>query len=511
MSARSTSRFFSGEALVLALASAKLIFHLLTANRYGIFRDELYYLACGEHLDWGYVDQPPLIALVAWIARHIFGDWLIGIRLFPALAGAATVWLAGKLTREMGGGTFAQVLAALAVICVLIYLVVHHWLTMNAFEPLVWMACVWCIVRAINRNDARYWIWFGVFTGVAMQTKYGIAFFVVAVVIGLILTRERRFLITKQFWIGATIAFLIFLPNLIWLIHHDFPFLELMHNIRQTHRDVVRGPIAFVLDQAQIMNPILFPLWLGGLIWLFLGREGRRFRVLGIIYIVLLATFIALHGKNYYLASIYPLLFAAGAVGFEKITTARWRWNRAVYVLLVVASIILLAPTVSPILSPEGAIAYQRKLGFEAPKAENQPTGPLPQYFADEFGWEEMTRETARVYKSLSPEEQTRTAIFANSYGQAGAIDFFGPRLGLPKSICNHQSYWLWGPRDYDGSIVIVLGSDGTGDREHFRSVEAVGRAEHPYSRRDEHFDIFLCRGLTGDLRQFWGRMKNYH
>ena len=511
MNARSTSRLFSGDALVLYLAGVKLLFHLLTAGRYGIFRDELYYLACGEHPDWGYVDQPPLIALVAWVARHLFGDWLIGLRFFPALAGAATVWLTGKLARETGGGVFAQVLAALAVICVPIYLVMHHWLTMNAFEPLVWMACVWCIVRAINRNDPRYWIWFGIFTGVGMETKYSTAFFVVAVVIGLVLTRERRFLITKQFWIGALIAFLIFLPNLIWLIRHDFPFLELMHNIRQTNRDVVRGPIAFVLDQAQIMNPILFPLWLGGLVWFFLGHDGGRFRVLGIVYIVLLATFIALRGKNYYLASIYPLLFAAGAVGLEKITITHGKWVRAAYAILVLASAAILAPTVSPILSPEGAIAYQKRLGFASPKAENQPTGPLPQYFADEFGWEEMARETARVYKSLSPEEQSRTAIFANSYGQAGAIDFVGPRHGLPKSICNHQSYWLWGPRDYDGGIVIVLGSDGTGDREHFRSVEAVGRAEHPYSRRDEHFDIFLCRGLTGDLRQFWARIKNYH
>jgi hypothetical protein len=511
MTPRSTSaRFLSGPAIVLYLAAAKLIFHLLTASRYGIFRDELYYLACGEHLSWGYVDQPPLIALIAWVARHIFGDWLPGLRFFPALAGAATVWLTGKLAREMGGEVFAQVLAALAVICVPIYLVMHHWLTMNAFEPLVWMACVWCIVRAINRNDPRYWIWFGVFTGVGMETKYGIAFFVVAVVVGLVLTRERRFLMTKEFWFGAVIAFLMFLPNLIWLIRHDFPFLELMHNIRQTHRDVVRGPITFILDQAQIMNPILFPLWLGGVIWLFLGWEGRRFRLLGIVYVALLAMFIALRGKNYYLASIYPLLFAAGAVGLEKITTARWKWIHAAYTVLICASAIVLAPTVSPILSPEGVVAYQKKLGFEPPKAENQPTGPLPQYFADEFGWEEMARETARAYKSLSPEEQARTAIFANNYGEAGAIDFFGPRLGLPKSICNHQSYWLWGPRDYDGSIVIVLGSDGTGDRQHFRSVEAVGRAEHPYSRRDEHFDIFLCRGFTGDLRQAWPKLKKY-
>ena len=491
---------------MLYLAGAKFLFHFLTANRYGIFRDELYYLACGEHLGWGYVDQPPLIALIAWIARHLFGDSLIGLRLFPALAGAATVWLTGKLTRELGGRAFAQFLAALAVICVPIYLIMHHWLTMNAFEPLAWISCVWCIVRAINRNEARYWIWFGVLVGVGMETKYGIAFFVVAVVMGMILTSERRFLLTKEFWIGAALAFLIFLPNLIWLATHNWPFLELMHNIRQSHRDVVRGPIAFIIDQAQIMNPVLFPLWLGGLVWLLIGR----FRILGIVYLVLLGTFIVLRGKNYYIASIYPVLFAGGAVGFEQITRTRSRWTRALYSILLVGSTFVLALTVSPIFSPGNFIAFQKKLGIEPPKAENQPTGPLPQYFADEFGWREMAEATARVYKTLSPEEQARAAIFANNYGEAGAIDFFGPRLGLPKTICNHQSYWLWGPRDYNGSVVIVLGSDGSGDREHFQSVEAVGHVEHRYSRRDEHFDIFLCRGFTGDLREAWKKMKKY-
>jgi hypothetical protein len=312
-------------------------------------------------------------------------------------------------------------------------------------------------------------------------------------------------------WIGTAIAFLIFLPNLVWLARHDWPLLELMHNVRQTRRDVVRGRVGFVLDQAQILNPVLFPLWLGGLLWLLFGRNGRRFRIFGIVYLILLALFIVLRGKNYYLSPIYPVLFAAGAVAFEKISRVRWRWSRAVYVLLIVGSTIILAPTVSPILSPEGAIAYQKKLGLESPKAENQPTGPLPQYFADEFGWREMAEEIARVYNSLSPEERAQAAIFANNFGEAGAIDCFGPRLGLPKAICNHQTYWLWGPRDYNGSTVIVLGSDGNGDREHFRSVEVAGHASHPYSRRDEHFDIFLCRGFTGDLRAAWPRMKKYN
>jgi len=199
MIARSTSEKL-GSAIVLALAAAKLCFHLLTANRYGVFRDELYYLACAEHLDWGYVDQPPLIAVIAWIARHLFGDSLLGLRLFPALAGAATVWLTGRLAREMGGGVFAPGLAALAVIAVPIFLVMHHWLTMNAFEPLIWMGCGWCIVRAINRDDARYWIWFGLLAGLGLENKYTTAFFIIGVVIALLVTRERRFIAGPHSW-----------------------------------------------------------------------------------------------------------------------------------------------------------------------------------------------------------------------------------------------------------------------------------------------------------------------
>ncbi|PYL07225.1 MAG: hypothetical protein DME34_07290 [Verrucomicrobia bacterium] len=250
--ARSTSsRWFSGPALVLYLATAKFLFHLLTASRYGIFRDELYYLACGEHLDWGYVDQPPVIGLVAWSARRIFDDSLIGLRLLPAAAGAATVWLTGKVTREIGGGSFAQVIAALAVVAAPVFLIMHHWLTMNAFEPLIWLAGAWCVIRAINQDEPRYWIWLGVLAGVGLENKYTSAFFIAGVVISIALTSGRRFLATKEYWLGALLGAVIFLPNLIWLVRHDFPFLELMHNIRRTHRDVVRAPLAFVLDQAQ--------------------------------------------------------------------------------------------------------------------------------------------------------------------------------------------------------------------------------------------------------------------
>src|SRR5207237_170719 len=334
----SADRFPSGSAIVILLAITKVLFHLWTAGRYGIFRDELYYLACSEHLGAGYVDQPPLIAFIAWFARHVFGESLYGLRLLPALAGGATVWLTGKLTREMGGGVFAQGLAAAVVFAAPIYLILHHWLTMNAFEPLIWISGAWCIVRAINQSEPRYWLGFGLLVGLGMENKYTTAFLAIAVFIALLLTPQRRFLANCWIWLGALCSLLIFLPNLIWLVRHDFPFLELMRNIRSTHRDVVRGPLAFIADQAKLMNPILFPLWAGGLGWLCLSRQGSRYRILSWIYALLLLAFIALKGKNYYLAAAYPMLFAAGAVAFENLTRVRIRWSRPVYVALIVVA-----------------------------------------------------------------------------------------------------------------------------------------------------------------------------
>jgi hypothetical protein len=221
--------------------------------------------------------------------------------------------------------------------------------------------------------------------------------------------------------------------------------------------------------------------------------------------------FIALRGKNYYVAPAYPMLLAAGAIAFETATSQRWHRARSAYATLIIVVTIILAPLSSPILSPESYIAYQRVLGIEPLRAENQATGPLPQYFADEFGWEEMTREVARIYHSLPAEERTRTAIFANNYGEAGAIDFFGPAYGLPKAISNHQNYWLWGPGDLDADTVIVLGSDGVGDRAFFESVEVAGSAQHPYSRLDERYDIYLCRRFKRDIKASWPQLKKWN
>ncbi|HEY2392651.1 MAG TPA: glycosyltransferase family 39 protein [Candidatus Angelobacter sp.] len=520
---RPANRFTAGPAFVLYIVAAKLLLHLLTVNRYGIFRDEMYYLACSRHMAWGYVDHPPFTVWVAWLSRNVLGDSLLGVRLLPILAGAVLVWLTGKLAREMGGGRFAQAMAALAVVVVPIYLVAQSWLTDNVFEQLIWMGCVWLVLRAINTGDARYWLWFGVLAGFGFENKYSIAFLLLGLLAGVVLTPHRRFLKSRYLWLGVLACAVIALPNLLWQVHYHFPFLELIHNIRMSNRDVVRGPVAFIVDQAMIMNPILFPLWAGGVIWLFIGKikaraalsadesqRGGIYRLLGWTFLVVLTTFIAMKAKNYYVVPIYPMLFAAGAIGLERITQGRRAgiWARTIYVGLVIAVGALLAPFSVPVLSPENYLRYQKTLGMAPPEIEHEPNGPLPQWYADEFGWPEMVEKVAQVYNSLPPEERARTAIFANGWGEAAAVDYFGPRYGLPQAISKSNSYWIWGPGKYDGSTMIILGSSGRHDREFFQSVEKVGHVEHPYSRRDEYFDILLCRGPKTSLQEIWPQLK---
>jgi hypothetical protein len=478
----------SGTALVAVLAATKLVLQLSVANRYGIFRDEMYYLACGQHLSWGYVDHPPLMPFIAWLVSHTLGTSLLALRLLPALAGAALVFLTGMLARDMGGGRRSQVLAALAVLVAPVYMLFQHWFTMNAFEPLLWTACAWCVVRYLHSENPRWWLLIGILTGVGLEMKYPIALLAVGLLTGLALTPYRRVLLSPWLWMGTSAAVLLFLPHFVWLVHHHFPFLEYERNIR--------------------MNSLTAPLWIGGVVWCFM-RAGARYRVLAFTFLVVIGTIIAMQGKNYYVEPVYPMMLAAGAVGWT--TWTRRTWIHAGYAGLMAVWGALLAPLSLPLLPPAAFLRYAHTMHIKIPKAENQPTGPLPQYFADEFGWEDMVQKTAVVYRSLPPEERAHTTIFANDWGEAAAIDYFGPKYGLPRAISKHNSYWLWGPGDADGSVVIVLGSDGTGDREHFQSVVAAGQVDNPWSREDEHFTIWLCRGLEGSLQTLWPGMKKWN
>jgi hypothetical protein len=496
--------------IVAGLVVVALIVHLLTIHRYGYFRDELYYIACARHLDFGYVDLAPLSAFLLRIELILFGSSLFALRIFPALASALTIALTGMLARELGGRVWGIRLACTGMLGSLFFLAVGNFYSPNVYEPLFWTGAIYFLIRIINGASPHTWLWFGAVAGFGIQNKHSMVFFGVAITLAILLTPERRQFVQKGIWLAGVIAFLIALPNIIWQIERGWPTWVLLQGIAQSNKNVVLTPWEFFSQQITLMNPVTFPLWFGGLIWLVASREGRRYRVIAFTYLIALAEFIVMHGKNYYLAPAYPMLFAAGGVAFERIFALRFQWLKPAIAFLVVVSAVVLAPVVLPILSPEKLLAYMRAIHFEVPPTETSHTAALPQLYADQFGWEEMVRSVARVYASLPAEEQKRAAIFCQNYGEAGAIDFFGPKYGLPTALSGHQNYFYWGPGDYTGEIMIVLDDDATDEREQFGSVEDRGLIESsPWAMPwEQRLHIFVCRDLKIPLREFWPKVR---
>lgn len=497
-------------AIAAALALLKILVYLAAGANYGYFRDELYFLACADHLAWGYPDHAPLSVFLTWASRAVIGDSLYAIHLLPTLAGALKIIMTGLIVREFGGRHMAMLLACLCVLAAPVYLGMDLLLSMNAYEPIFWMGCVLCYIWAVKRDDPRYWLMFGAFAGLGLMNKHSMLFYGAALVLGLLLTPDRKVFRGVHIWLGAAIAFALFLPNLIWQVHNNFPTLELLRNVQETGKNVVLAPHEFIWQQIFIMLPLTALVWLAGLWWLLADRSGKRFRTLGIAYIAVLVLMIVLKAKNYYLVPVYPMLFAAGGVFWENFL-ARFRAGQAVgiaYAVLLALAGLLFLPAAVPVLPVEKFIQYQDTLGIAPPKTEVGHNGPLPQHYGDRFGWEEMTEKVAEVYNSLPEDERARAAIFANNYGQAGAIDHFGRRYGLPKAISGHQSYYMWGPRGHDGSVMIILGDEKEDAERWCDSVEERDRVEHPFAMEEERYNILVCRGLKKPLAELWPELK---
>ena len=510
---RSRTIIDTAMAVVWAIAIAKLIFHIYFNNRYGYFRDEFDYLSSGEHVSWGYVDQPPLIPFLAHISRAGLGESLRAIRFIPALASSLLVVQAAMIARELGGKFYSLVLTAVCVLVAGQYLSNASLLTTNCLEPNLWMGCAYCVIRAIRRNDPRYWLCFGVFAGLGLEEKYSIAFFLMGMVIGLLLTEQRCFLLSKWMWLGGAAGFLVFLPNLLWNIYYHWPFLQLINAIRAEGRDVVLGPVQFFLEQLLIVTPVTGLVWIAGLIALLFYRPLKPYRVLGWCYLVTYGIFYALHGKAYYLSPIYPMLFAAGAVGLESwLNRPVGRWLKPAFIVILLATGTYIAPIAVPVFSPDHFIAYMKQLPFKLPVMEHAHTrAVLPQWYSDQFGWKEMVDETAVAWNQLSPDQRRDCGIFAQNYGQAGAIDFFGHEYGLPHAISGDRSYWIWGPNGYSGQCLIVLDDRIDRLKELFKDVKYVGSsANNPYAL-ETNISVFICREPKfGTLNELWPSLKRW-
>ncbi|MDP2886938.1 MAG: glycosyltransferase family 39 protein [Ignavibacteria bacterium] len=500
-----------GPSIFLALLA--FLLHV-TANALGFydyFRDEFYYMACSDHLTWGYVDHPPLSIFLLWIIRLLLGDSLFAIRLLPAFASAGLVFLTGTITRELGGNSRSQFIASLAVLIAPIYLILCDFYSMNAFEPLFWMGSALTFIRLVKTENQKLWLLFGVLAGLGLQNKHSMAFFGIAVVAGLLAGAHRRQIFSRWMWYGGGLAVLIALPNIIWQATHGWPTLEFSQNATQ-YKNAPMSPIEFFFMQVIFQNPLTFPLWFMGLGALFLQKDLKRYRLFGIVYVFLFVLFVLQRGKPYYLSPIYPLLFAAGAVVFEDFVVRRsLGWLRNAYLTILILGGITAVVIFLPVLPVETYIRVSSALSLSDIKTERHGDTRLQQVLADRFGWREMTATVARVYQSLPPEDQSLAVIYTQNYGQAGAIDFFGKEYKLPPAVSGHNNYWLWGMRGRSGKIFIIVGGNAHDHAHAFTSVDSVAFHSNPYAMLYEtNLTIYVCRKLKMPLADIWPTTKHF-
>ncbi len=515
-------------AVALALAFGLLKYVLATAAQiaiqhagYHIFRDELYFIVCGRHLAWGYVDQPPIVPLMTRISELLFGLKSLALfRTFCSLAGAAEVALTGLLAWRLGAGRWAQALAMTGILLAPIVMGLDATISTSLFEPIFWMAVALALMelarladRGIRSGRAVAWCWIalGVTAGLGLENKWNEVFFLVCLLAALLLTRQRRILASKWFLVGFALIVLLILPNLLWEVHHHWATLELLHNDQIDGKNVHVGPLAFVLDQLEVFGFLMAPLWIGGVLWLLFSRRARAFRFLGVTYVLYLALMMFLHAKDYYLAAIYPLYFAAGAAAWDALFRKGWlrRGLTPAYVGLHVLGTAIFLPMILPVLPPARELAYMTKLHFQPPQLETGTTAPLPQYDADMLDWRHKADLLASAWLSLPPQERAQAVIYAKNYGDASAVDVYRP--DVPPTISGHQNYFFWGPRGYSGQVMIIFGDDRETLDAEFDSVQVFAQDTNPWVEPYERGPIYICRGLHGNLATLWPKVKFWY
>jgi hypothetical protein len=478
---------------LLVLLGAKLLFHLITNQQYGFHRDELATIDDARHLAWGYVAYPPLTPFVGRVALAMFGSSLTGIRFFAALAQCVVIFVATLMARDLGGGRWAQLTAAIAALVAPVSLAASSLFQYVSFDCLWWVLIAWFVIRLIVTDDPRWWLAIGATIGLGVLTKYTIAFFVAGVVAAVLFTPLRKHLTTRWLWIGAALSVAIAAPNLFWQATHGFISLEFLSDIHA--RDVRIGRTShFFLEQLYVaVNPLTLPLWVAGLIAVW--RE-PRLRPAGWLALVPFALFALAHGRGYYTAPLYPMLLAAGAVSLERLLPRPGR--------LAVASIAALGVLVGLLLLPIAPIGS--KLWNVASSVNDD--------LREEVGWPELVAEVARIHAALPPAERSRTAIYCGNYGEAGAVDLYGTAQGLPPAISGINSYWSRGYGTPPPETVIVLGATRERLEQIFASVELAGHITNRHRVANEettrHPDIFVCRGLKQPWSVLWPKVRSF-
>ena len=494
---------------VYGLAIAAVALHMAFSGRFGFFRDELYYAACGQRLAWGYVDHAPLAPFLARLSGALLGDSLPALRFLPALAAAAKVLLGGWMARELGGGKYAQFLAAFCVLLAPIYLTFDNFFSMNAFEPVFWMACAAIVLRILNGGNLKLWLLFGLIAGLGILNKHSMLCFGSGIALGLLVTPARKQFRQPWIWLGAGIAFLCFLPNLVWEIQNGWPTLALSHAVIGT-KYVIASPWEYIWQQTLLAHPLAAPIWMAGLWFLLRDPLGNKYAVLAWAYFTVLSEMVVLHGKIYYLAPAYVMLLAAGSVWIElRLVPRAGAWLRPTTAVPLLIGGVIAVPLAMPVLSVEATVRYTRFWDVQAIHVENVPQGELPQLFGDMFGWPEQVHAVAGVYQSLPESERAQAVVLAYNYGEASAINYLGSKLGLPRAISGHNQYGLWGPGAMTGQVAVAIGYTERQLRQFYNEVRPAAIVSPQYAMPEEsRLTIFVCRRPKKSLQESWAEWK---
>ncbi len=498
---------------ILIIAGGIFLLHLITnlMGAYGFFRDELYYIACSDHLAWGYVDQPPFSLFLLKLSRLIFGDSLAAIRLVPSLMHAATIVVTGMTVKEIGGKVMAIFLACLAVACSLIHIGMSVIYSMNGIDIFLWALTTYLIIKLINTQNQKIWIWIGIVLGIGLLNKISVLFLGAGIFVGIIFT-NRSWFSHKYIYIAGGLVLLLFLPYILWNVANNYAHLEFIRNASGGKYSGLSA-FTFIKEQLTLLNPISTPFWICGLIAVFVYQPLKEYKIIGWIYLTAFVILIVNgSSKGEYYAPAYASLFAVAGIFLEqKLTSRSVAWIKYAYPIILLLSAVALLPMVMPVLPVKHYITYSKKLGIEPSSNEGKELSALPQFYADMFGWKKKAEDVAVVFNSLTEEEKEKCAIFSTNYGRCGAIDFYGEKLGIPKSIGNHNNYYLWGPREYTGELVMIVGGELEDHIDDFESVTLMKISTCTYCMPYENnVKIFLGRNLKYNLQEVWKYEKHY-
>ncbi len=482
---------------------------------YGIFRDEFYYLAMSENLDFGFLDVPPLAPFLLAIVRLFLGVSYFSLHLLPALSGCLILFISYLIVKKLNGGLFAITLTLLCITFAPQYIATSTYYSYDHLDQLFWILVLYTIILLIKTDDKKYWIYFGIVAGFGLLSKITILYLGLGIFLAILLTKKRTHLLCWQFWVGGIIAFVIILPYIIWHISKDMIVLEYYKNYSSGKTSGIT-PIDFLMNHIVTLNPLTLPVWILGIYYFLFNKEGKKYNLLGIAFLIVSIFCIITKTKYYLLTPVFPVLFAGGAFFIESIILKYKKryinWIAGYYLVNILISGIFILPLARPVMSVENFIKFSNLLKFgKQIKYENHELNILPQFFADRFGWEEMVIKIRDVYYSLTDEEKSKCIIIVDNYGEAGAIEYYGKEYNLPKPVSGHLQYYIWGTRGYKGDVGIILGANENELKVFYDDVKLVDRTDNKYSMPYENNNpIYICRNPKMTLEEALKIIKHF-